>query len=90
MAVPDKAYSVWRIVRQTGAAPDGYVGGRRFANREQKLPVDGRYREYDVDPRPADGRRNGERIVVNAQAGFAWYTPDHYETFFALEEKGGD
>jgi len=30
--VPDKAYDVLNIINETGAAPDGFKGGRQFLN----------------------------------------------------------
>jgi ribonuclease T1 len=77
--IPQKAFDVLKIVRETGHAPEGYVGGRRFENREGRLPSGGDYREFDVDPH--EGQRNAERIIVDWQTKQAWYTDDHYETF---------
>jgi ribonuclease T1 len=81
-AVPQKALQVLNIVRNTGHAPDGYVGGRVFENRESRLPGDGSYREFDVDPH--NGNRNAERIIVEWNTKKAWYTGDHYQTFTPL------
>jgi ribonuclease T1 len=78
-AVPDKAVHVLQIVRQTGQPPDGYVGGRVFENRENRLPAGGDYREFDVDPH--NGQRNAERLIVEWNTKKAWYTGDHYQTF---------
>jgi ribonuclease T1 len=80
--VPQKAVDVLRIVRATGQPPDGYVGGRVFENREGRLPADGDYREFDVDPH--DGQRNAERLIVEWKSKKAWYTGDHYRTFTEL------
>ena len=80
--VPDKALRVLNIVRTTGRPPEGYVGGRVFQNREGRLPADGSYREFDVDPH--EGGRNAERIIVEWDTKKAWYTGDHYETFVPL------
>jgi ribonuclease T1 len=80
--VPAKALQVLQYVRQTGRAPDGYVGGRVFENREGRLPADGDYREFDVDPH--DGPRNAERLIVDWNTKQAWYTGDHYRTFIPL------
>ena len=80
--VPDKALHVLQIVRDTGQPPDGYVGGRVFQNREGRLPSDGDYREFDVDPHR--GGRNAERIIVEWNTKKAWYTGDHYQTFIPL------
>jgi len=80
--VPQKALDVLRIVRTTGQPPDGYVGGRVFENREGRLPADGDYREFDVDPH--NGQRNAERLIVEWNTKKAWYTGDHYQTFTEL------
>ncbi len=80
--VPQKAIDVLRIVRTTGQPPDGYVGGRVFENREGRLPADGDYREFDVDPH--NGQRNAERLIVEWKTKKAWYTGDHYQTFTEL------
>jgi ribonuclease T1 len=80
--VPQKALDVLRIVRTTGQPPDGYVGGRVFENRESRLPADGDYREFDVDPH--NGQRNAERLIVEWKTKKAWYTGDHYQTFTEL------
>ena len=80
--VPGKALQVLEIVRRTGEAPEGYVGGRVFQNRENRLPADGNYREFDVDPH--EGGRNAERIIVDWDTKKAWYTGDHYRTFIPL------
>ena len=81
-AIPDKALRVLETVRSTGHAPEGYVGGRVFQNREGRLPRDGDYREFDVDPH--QGGRNAERIIVEWNTKKAWYTGDHYQTFLPL------
>jgi len=81
-SVPQKALQVLQIVRETGLPPEGYVGGRVFQNREGRLPADGDYREFDVDPHR--GGRNAERIIVEWNSKQAWYTNDHYQTFVPL------
>ena len=81
-SVPQKVIDVLQIVRSTGQAPEGYVGGRVFQNREGRLPTDGDYREFDVDPH--HGGRNAERIIVEWNTKHAWYTADHYQTFIPL------
>jgi guanyl-specific ribonuclease Sa len=80
--VPAKAQQVLQYVRENGRAPDGYVGGRVFENREGRLPTDGDYREFDVDPH--NGQRNAERIIVEWNTKKAWYTGDHYRTFIPM------
>jgi ribonuclease T1 len=81
-AVPGKAFDVLAYVRRTGEAPEGYVGGRVFENREGRLPADGDYREFDVDPH--NGQRNADRIIVEWNTKKAWYTGDHYQTFIPM------
>ena len=80
--VPDKAVKVLQYVRQNGQAPEGYVGGRTFENREKRLPSDGDYREFDVDPH--NGQRNAERLIIEWNTKKAWYTGDHYQTFIPV------
>jgi ribonuclease T1 len=80
--IPAKASDVLAYVRRTGEAPDGYVGGRRFENREGRLPDGGDYREFDVDPH--NGQRNADRIIVEWSTKKAWYTGDHYRTFIPM------
>jgi ribonuclease T1 len=81
-AVPPKALDVLAIIRSTGQPPPGYVGGTVFQNREGRLPQDGDYREFDVDPH--QGQRNADRIVMDWKTKQAWYTGDHYRTFIPL------
>jgi len=81
-SIPPKVLNVLQIVRSTGQAPEGYEGGRVFQNREGRLPADGDYREFDVDPH--HGGRNAERIIVEWNSKKAWYTADHYQTFIPL------
>jgi ribonuclease T1 len=71
------------IERRHGEPPAGYVGGRRFENRERRLPR-GVYREYDVQPRVPGRDRGPERIVIEQRTGKAWYTDNHYRTFVPL------
>jgi guanyl-specific ribonuclease Sa len=71
------------IERRHGEPPPGYVGGRRFANRERRLSR-GAYREYDVHPKIPGRDRGPERIVIEQRTGKAWYTGDHYRTFVPL------
>jgi ribonuclease T1 len=80
--VPDKAVKVLQYVRQNGQAPDGYVGGRTFENREGRLQQGGDYREFDVDPH--NGQRNAERLIIEWNTKKAWYTGDHYQTFIPV------
>jgi ribonuclease T1 len=71
------------VERRHGEPPPGYVGGRRFENRERRLPR-GVYREYDVHPKVPGQDRGPERIVIEQRTGKAWYTGDHYRSFVPL------
>jgi len=79
--IPQKARDTLKQVQETGKSPEGYKGGRKFKNKEGNLPENGNYKEYDVDPKPLEGSRNSERIVIDEETGKAWYTSDHYKTF---------
>jgi ribonuclease T1 len=82
--VPERAFAVLaEIQRLGGDPPPGHVGGRTFHNRERRLPR-GSYREYDVNPTPRGQRRDAERIVIEQRSGKAYYTGDHYRTFFPM------
>jgi ribonuclease T1 len=82
--VPGRARNVLaEVQRRHGQPPPGYVGGRRFENRERRLPS-GAYREYDVQPKVRGRDRGPERIVIDQRTGKAWYTGDHYRTFVPL------
>ena len=83
--VPQQAVSVLNEVKATGHAPQGFVGGRRFQNREARLPSAGNYREYDVSPGRSGVSRGAQRIVVDHDSGRAWYTSDHYKTFTEIK-----
>jgi ribonuclease T1 len=81
---PQKAYDLLAQLQQRGGTPlPGYVGGREYRNREQRLPP-GRYREYDVNRKIPGRSRDAERIVIEQNTGKAYYTGDHYRTFIPL------
>lgn len=81
---PRKAYDLLKQLEERGGRPlPGYIGGRDFHNREQRLPR-GYYREYDVNPKIRGRGRDAERIVIEQRTGKAYYTGDHYRTFTAL------
>ncbi len=64
-------------------------GGRKFENREDKLPKtdpDGNpidYREWDINPRQPGVNRGAERLVTGSD-GSRYVTVDHYGTFTPL------
>ncbi len=88
--VPQKAKSVSEYVRENGRAMEGYVGGRRFQNREKLLPQKDShgkriyYREWDVNPRIKGKNRGAERICTGSD-GRSWYTNDHYKSFTEIK-----
>lgn len=87
---PDYVYEVLATIKSTGAAPEGYVGGRVFQNREKRLPQKDPkgaklyYREWDVLPKMRGKNRGAERLITGSDQS-AWYTKDHYRTFIKIE-----
>ncbi len=87
---PVYALEVLQYIRRNGHAPDGYVGGREFQNREKKLPVKTatglriRYSEWDVHPKVTGQSRGPERLVTSSDH-HAWYTQDHYKTYLTID-----
>lgn len=84
--VPAYVSEVLDIIKKTGRAPEGYVGGRPFENRERRLPVMDqlRYREWDVHPKVPGQNRGPERLITGSDES-AWFTSDHYRTFLKIE-----
>ncbi|MCC7246732.1 MAG: hypothetical protein IT269_13695 [Saprospiraceae bacterium] len=88
--VPQYALDVLQYVRRNGQAPEGFVGGREFQNREKELPAkasDGsriRYSEWDVHPKVKGKNRGPERLVTGSDHS-AWYTRDHYKNFTRID-----
>ena len=81
-----KAKDLLEAIQQHGGkALPGYIGGRKFQNRERRLPP-GHYREYDLNPKIRGRSRDAERIVIEQDSGRAYYTGDHYRTFIPLHE----
>jgi ribonuclease T1 len=82
-AVPQYALDVYNHIIDFGRAPNGYVGGAVWHNRERRLP-EGRYREYDVHPKKKGVNRGPERIVIDVNTNRGWYSADHYRTFMPI------
>lgn len=88
--VPDYALDVLNYVRKHGEAPDGYVGGREFQNKEGRLPkkdAEGHklhYSEWDVHPKVQGQNRGPERLITGSDHS-GWYTANHYKTFQKIE-----
>ena len=91
-SAPPYVLDVLRHVRANGTAPEGYVGGREFQNREKRLPAKTpageriRYSEWDVHPKVRGKNRGPERLVTGSDRS-AWYTADHYKTFLFIDRR---
>lgn len=89
--IPQHAITTWQYIRKYHKAPNDFVGGREFKNREKKLPLRNdngskpKYREWDIYPKREGVNRGAERLV-SLQFEKAWYTPDHYNTFIELTD----
>lgn len=89
--VPRYALEVLQYIRTHGEAPENYVGGREFENREKRLPAKDaqnkkiRYSEWDVRPKVKGKNRGAERLVTGSDHS-AWYSKDHYKTFMKIEQ----
>lgn len=87
---PAYVLEVLEHIRRNGQAPDGYVGGREFQNREKRLPLKApdkqkiRYSEWDVHPKVKGKNRGPERLITGSDHS-AYYTKDHYKTFMKIE-----
>lgn len=88
--IPQKVYEVLKYIKENGAAPDGYVGGRKFGNYEKQLPQKDKnerrinYQEWDVNPKQQGRNRGAERLVTGSD-GRAYYTKNHYKSFIEIE-----
>jgi len=84
--IPQKARNILKFIKtHRGTPPKGYKGGKIYENKTGKLPADGKYKEYDIDPKVRGVDRPSERIVIDENTGRAWYTPDHYESFVEIK-----
>ncbi|MCP4523747.1 MAG: hypothetical protein GY828_06050 [Candidatus Gracilibacteria bacterium] len=85
--MPGKVINILNKIRNNGGkAPDGYVGGRIFKNKEGVLPKNTTYKEYDVNPYIKGQNRGSERLVIDAK-GNSYFTKDHYKTFIKIITK---
>ena len=64
-------------------APGMSIGGDRFGNYEELLPVVKGRHYFEADCYYEGGRRNAFRIIYSDD-GHVWYTEDHYRTFTEL------
>lgn len=87
--IPSYVIEVYEYIKLHQQAPEGYIGGRIFNNRERRLPVktpDGNriyYKEWDVRPHKKGVHRGSERLVTGDDE-HAYYSSDHYNTFIPL------
>lgn len=88
--VPPYVLQTLEHIERYQSAPEGYVGGRTFENREKRLPLASptgiriHYKEWDVHPRIRGKNRGPERLVTGSDRS-AWFTADHYNTFIQLK-----
>ncbi len=70
-------------------APGKCIGGDRFGNYEELLPIkEGRsYKECDIDTLGKSSR--GAKRIVYSNDGLIYYTEDHYESFVQFYDKNG-
>lgn len=84
--VPAYALETLEYILEHDEAPDGYVGGRTFQNREGLLPKSNssgkkyQYREWDVHAKVEGQNRGAERLVTSNEQD-AYFTSDHYRSF---------
>jgi ribonuclease T1 len=87
---PDYAMEVLAFVEEHHDAPQGFVGGRTFQNREQILPkinskgLKINYQEWDVHKKEAGKNRGAERLVTSDDH-HAYYTSNHYKSFIKIK-----
>lgn len=88
--IPPYVLETLLYIQQHNKAPEGYVGGRTFENREKRLPIklpNGtkvKYREWDVFPKQRGQNRGAERLITGSDES-AWYTKNHYQSFIKIE-----
>lgn len=61
-------------------APGKSIGGDKYSNYEETLPVKKGVKYFECDINYSGGHRGAERIVYSSD-GHVYYTNDHYETF---------
>ncbi len=84
VAVPQRVLDVLEYIKKNNKAPEGYVGGRTFENRENRLPRNTTYQEWDVRPKVKGKNRGPERLITSKDK-HAYYTKDHYRSFTKIE-----
>lgn len=87
---PEYVMEVLAFVEEHHDAPQGYVGGRTFQNREQILPkinakgLKINYQEWDVHKKEAGKNRGAERLITSDDH-HAYYTSNHYKSFIKIK-----
>lgn len=88
--IPSYVIEVLDYIELNQKAPEGFVGGRTFKNREGLLPKkdeNGKlffYQEWDVHLKERGKNRGAERLVTS-NLGNAYYTKDHYQSFIKIK-----
>lgn len=87
--IPVYVIETLSYIRKNKRPQHGFVGGRKFNNREKRLPIfeDGKkifYQEWDVKRKIKGKNRGPERLITSKHT--AYYTPDHYNTFILIKE----
>lgn len=87
--IPGRAQNIAKALQLNNNQPLPWYHSGSFNNEEGLLPQGGQYLEHDIDLwYPGELGRGSERIVVDMNTGDAWYTPDHYRTFFKVLGEG--
>lgn len=71
----------WESGALSKILPGKSIGGDRYGNYEEVLPVDEIYYERDIDTGKTS---RGKKRIVYSKDGDIWYTEDHYDTFKLL------
>jgi ribonuclease T1 len=88
--VPSYVIDILDYIELNQKAPEGFVGGRTFKNREGLLPKkdeNGKlffYQEWDVHLKEKGKNRGAERLITS-NMGNAYYTKDHYQSFIKIK-----
>jgi len=69
--------NLWEVTDQKS------IGGDRFYNREQLLPIETKLVYFECDIDYEGGYRNGKRIVYSSNWD-VYYTDNHYDSFELL------
>lgn len=87
--IPAYVIETLNYILKHDKAPDRYVGGRIYFNRNKALPQKDvlqrkiQYREWDVHPKRPGQNRGAERLVTGSDQS-AYFTKDHYNTFIKI------